>query len=353
MIAFLIITAVILFLYKYNVLDRADQYLDCIQEADRKLAEPGETVTVTVTVTNRSFWLFPYVRASVYFPRAFELPAETIRDENAYQKTLSRSMMILPKGTVSFRIQAVCRKRGRYTLQDILLQSGDSLGLSVKFFRKHSDGEIVIIPEKLEENRIPQTIGGFLGNVSVRRFIHEDPVISAGFREYTGQEAMKRISWKQSAKGLGLMVSVPDYTADPVLCLIINTDTQAADREELVENCLKQARTVCEMLEKHSFAYRVVMNAACTGSLSASSTVVHGFGAEHYRLVMEMLGRASYACERSYAQLVQQALEQSGSTAGYLIITPSVNDSLPAGLYARLAAPSGTEAVRICGEDLL
>ena len=353
MILFLIITAGILFLYKHYVLDRAEQYLDCTQKTDRNLAEPGETVEVTVTAVNRSWWLFPYIRASVYFPRAFELPGETLREENAYQKTLSRSMMILPKGTVSFRVQTVCTQRGRYTLQDILLQSGDSLGFSTKFFRKHSDGEIVIIPKKLAKDRIPQTIGGFLGNVSVRRFIHEDPVISAGFREYTGQEAMKRISWKQSAKGLGLMVSIPDYTADPVLCLIINTDTQAADREELTERCLMLARTVCEVLEDHRFAYRVIMNAACTGSLSSSSSVVHGFGTEHYRLVMEMLGRASYACERSYAQLVQQAVQQSDNTVGYLIITPSVQDYLPGDLLVRLAAHSGKEAVCLYGEDIV
>ncbi|MBR2728149.1 MAG: DUF58 domain-containing protein [Solobacterium sp.] len=353
MIAFLIVTAGILFLYKYNVLDRADRYLDCIQEADKALVEPGETIAYTVTVVNRSFWLFPYIRASVYFPGAFELPGEEVREESSWQKTVSRSMMILPKGKVSFRLQAVCGKRGRYTLHDVLLQSGDSLGLSTKFFRRHSDGEIVVIPKKLVDEQLERTIGGFLGNVSVRRFIHEDPVLSAGFREYTGQEPMKQISWKQSAKGLGLMVKVPDYTADPVLCLILNTDTQAPDREELIERTLIQARTVCEQLEKHRFAYRILMNAACTGALSSAGGIGHGTGDEHYRLAMEMLGRASYACERSFGQLAQQAMEQNDQTAGYLILTPSFSDRLPGDFLARLSAHSGTEAVLLCGEAML
>ena len=44
-------------------------------------------------------------------------------------------------------------------------------------------------------------LSGFLGDVSVRRFIYEDPVLTTGFREYTGREPMKHISWTQSARG--------------------------------------------------------------------------------------------------------------------------------------------------------
>ena len=351
MIAAIAVTAALLLVYMHTVLFRADRFLVCTQESERLLAEPGETIRLSVTVANRSLWLFPYVRVTAFFADGLEPVKEGSGRRSVLSGSVSRSMMILPHRTVTYRIPVICRKRGRYPLQDILMQSGDSFGLSSRTFRMEGRGEIVVIPAKEESETFPETVGGFLGNISVRRFIHEDPVLSAGFREYTGREPLKQISWTQSAKGIGLMVRTPDYTADPSLCLILNIDSAASGKETLIEHCYVQARTLCELLEQRGFAYRMVTNAAAVGALSDTTAIQHGTGQEHYRLIMERLGRASYTCERSFAALVQYAAEQNDNTAGYLIITPSYSDRLPGHLLVRLSAQSGSEPVRFYGED--
>ncbi len=350
MIIALITAVILLFLYRHLVLEKAGDHLSCTQELNRKLVEPDETFVMRIRVINRSFWIFPYVRTIVYLPQVFEVTgmrAETL----SFQKTVTRSMMILPRQTVSYDIKLSCPQRGRYVIRDMMIRTGDSFGLSSKLFRMESVGEIVVIPRRDENGSLPQSLGGFLGNLSVRRFIHEDPVLHAGFREYTGREPMRNIAWSQSAKGLGLMVRTPDYTADPSVCLILNIDSDAEDREALTERCLMTARTVAEDLERQKFAFRMMMNAAGAGL--SSLNVQHGFGEEHYRTVMEMLGRASYVSERTYDQLLRSALDLNDNTAGYLIITPSRTDRADPELLQRMSLQSGSEPLILCGEDRL
>ena len=155
MIAAILIIVLILLVYRYGVLFRADRFLVCTQDTDRLLAEPGETVSLSVTVTNRSFWLFPYIRVTAFFADGLEPMKEETGRRDTLAGSVSRSMMVLPHRTVTYRIPVVCRKRGRYLLRDLLMQSGDSFGLSSRTFRMEGRGEIVVIPAKEEGETFP------------------------------------------------------------------------------------------------------------------------------------------------------------------------------------------------------
>lgn len=58
-------------------------------------------------------------------------------------------------------------------------------------------------------------LGGFLGELSVNRYLYEDPILTAGYRSYTSGDPMRSIAWKQSVQGQGLMVKKWDYTTEP------------------------------------------------------------------------------------------------------------------------------------------
>ena len=46
-------------------------------------------------------------------------------------------------------------------------------------------------------------LGGFLGELSVNRYLYEDPILTAGYRPYTSGDPMRSIAWKQSVRGTG------------------------------------------------------------------------------------------------------------------------------------------------------
>ena len=58
----------------------------------------------------------------------------------------------------------------------------------------------------------------------MRRFILDDPSLLVGYREYTGREPMKQISWNQTAKTGRLTVRQNDHTTDRIAMVIVNMD---------------------------------------------------------------------------------------------------------------------------------
>ena len=63
---------------------------------------------------------------------------------------------------------------------------------------------------------------GWQGDITVRRWINEDPFYPAGVREYRPGDEMRRINWKAVARTGDLQVNQFDYTADRKLYLLVS-----------------------------------------------------------------------------------------------------------------------------------
>jgi len=157
--------------------------------------------------------------------------------------------------------------------------------------------------------------------MSVNRFIMEDPVLTLGYREYTGREPMKMISWSQSARGNGLMVKKSDYTMEPSVAVLLNVDTNVPNKEELLERCFSLTRSVCDLLEQRGIKYTFTTNALLAGRVFVSGAAAEGMGQRHFTGVLEQLGRATYSSGLNLEQMLQkEALRQTA--AGRILITP-------------------------------
>ena len=113
---------------------------------------------------------------------------------------------------------------------------------------------------------------------------------------------MRAIAWKQSVRGQGLMVKKWDYTTEPRAVVLVHADTKDYDHPEPAELCYSMARTVCRRLEEKAVSYRFAANAAFDLLLNAALSgeewrkpleTPQGYGPEHYRRVLEILGRAT------------------------------------------------------------
>ena len=171
-------------------------------------------------------------------------------------------------------------------------------------------------------NFTKEVLGDFLGDYTVRRFILEDPVLTMGFREYTGREPMKMISWKQSAQRQRLMVKEYDHTIEPVLSILVNTETTCEDCGELLEKAYSLARSVCSNLEAKGISYDFYTNAQMAGGTGDNHMVNEGLGSRHFAKVMELLGRSMQIHSFSHSMLLKIARENGGNERGLIIITP-------------------------------
>lgn len=345
---FLVLAALIL---EYWSVDRAPEEVGASVRTDRAILEQGETFSLLYTVTNTGILPRSYVHICQYTPGSIVAKgSSSLRFTE--ERVFDFRIWIGPRTKREVRIPAVAARRGCYRLPAFSLMTGDFLGLREQRQAGKSEGrELVIWPRAVKSPSLSRAVGGFLGEVSVRRFLYEDPVLTVGFREYTGREPMKQISWTRSAQGRGLMVRNPDHTAMPRAIVLVDTDSRGALFDaDLVETAFSLARGVLECLEKARTPYAFSMNAAVLGGTKDYSWVPEGSGRKHFEGILEGLGRARYADRVSGEEMRNACLARCGQGTGILLVTLHRQDDSVSD-FARRAARAGAELLVLAAEE--
>lgn len=290
---------------------------------DRQLAEPEQPVTWSVTVDNYSRLPMPFVRLVQNFPLEATAQADLAWKEAYCRKSFlswytEYRMTLRGRRSITRNVNIAFSKRGVYHIGGYQLSAGDLLGFRES--RCHGDGrKLVIMPHLSSQKTAIDALGGFLGDVSVRRFILEDPILTTGFRDYTGREPLRAISWTRTAQSGTLQVKQYDYTAERHVVVLLNIE--GADEAQL-EECLRLTRSVCEKLEQRKIPYAFRTNANLPGPVGKIHSMVEGLGERHLNTILYGLGSADGTCFHSLAYLTRQTLKKRKSNESYIVITP-------------------------------
>ena len=330
-IVLLIFIALLLFLERYSAARGLEQLRE-EHSLSTSLTEPDEPLELILRFANRSRFFIPFLRYREKLPEAAAVPdeMEDVKKGDRDEIFVSGTTWLKPRQTVEKRFPITFTRRGRFVLDSLKVSCGDFLGLKDETRSSGTLQEIVVVPKPLEGADAARIFGGFLGDISVRRFLFEDPVLTLGFREYTGREPMKMISWTQSARRRELMVKNYDYTMEPSVLVLLNIEYKGEDAPERIERCCSAGRSVCESLEKQNVPYDFAMNALMRGSMQASCYIPEGLGERHLTGILECLGRASYETVCSCTALIRRTLEGRGAVRGVLFITPAKDAVLAA-----------------------
>lgn len=322
---FLILLAVLL---ESLSLKTALKDIDYSVTTSSAVLEPLEPFEILSEVKNRGLMPHTFLKLSENLPTCIELPpgVHQINDtfvlhsgETAQTTKLLSTFYLLPKKRYLRKTAVHIKTRGRVFLGSATLTGGDFLGIREVSQNYYRACEVVVLPERAEDEAVLSMLGGFLGDISVRRFIMEDPVMTLGYREYTGQEPQKAISWKKSAALGRMMVKQQDYTLEPCVTVLLNVE---GGSEQQKERCFSLTRSVCEALEQKGIKYGFITNAAAAGSIGGWSKLPDGLGRHHLSMILEGLGRATYDCIFSLQRLLQQASYSCEQGRGHILITP-------------------------------
>ena len=305
----------------------------------KRSVEEGEAFSVESTVANHSRLPMAFLGLEESFPGTAEfpnlpgrytvhLPPESLN----LPKKLFSTVFLMPRQTLTRQLSLTLPKRGRYFLRGAELTAGDFLGFHSYSRTWHAFEEVVVLPGRSQAEPAITALGGFLGDISVRRFILEDPVLTLGFREYTGREPQKQIAWVQSLRAGKLLVKEYDHTLDlsvtVLLDVALHNDPQGEAR---IEECFRLARTVCESLEEQRIQYGFLTNAMAAGALGHWQSVTEGLGESHLMAILEGLGRATYDHVEDFEETLERAARMAEQGRSHVIITPVKDERVQAG----------------------
>ena len=322
----LIAVAVVVELYtRRHALDGVEYDL----RMSKPVAEADEKVQMITIVTNRKRRFLPFIRLNENVPTGIDMERELYVESFTDKRSLLRSTVyMMPRQRLTRRTTFSMPMRGRHIFKGATLNGGDFLGLTENSVRYPLEREFVVLPKPAEAGEVERLLGGYMGDTSVNRFILEDPILTLGFREYTGREPMKMISWTQSARAGQLMVKSYDYTVERTATVLLNADTFAfgAYGEAMLERCYSLARGVCEALEEKRIPYSFLCNTVTPGASEGFGEVSDGLGQAHLMTVLEGLGRASYDHRETLEDTFERAAARASRGRMHIFITPVDND---------------------------
>ena len=324
MIAFLIISIVIVLWVQQWILDNSPDFVDANFWPEENVVDPDDIFNIVVELKNKKSFPVYFIRVNVSFPKEFYVDPnmKLIASRHGQgMRAVSVSTWLKANQTLKLKIPVSISTRGRYFLPNPTLFFGDFLGLKEKRKELSYYREVVVAPKTYETEEVKQVLGKFMGEYSVRRFMYEDPVLTIGFREYSGREPMKMISWKQSAQKQQLMVKEYDHTIEPVLSVVLNMESIADKSPANMEKAYSIARSVCSNLEAKGISYGFYTNSQMAGGSGEMHTVDDGVGAHHFGKIMERLGRGMYIHSMSFDRLLSIARKSGGSERGLIVIT--------------------------------
>lgn len=325
------------------------------QESTKKIVEPEESFQLVSTLTNRSNRFVPFLRVVEVFPaQAQVLHGQTrLRVDLMGNVKHHYSTYLMPKSRLERKISLTLPKRGTYYFRGAQIAGGDFLGLREE--RQNFSGtlEIVVYPKSAPLGHLHEALGGFMGDVSVRRFIMEDPILTVGVRDYTGREPLNQISWKHSARTNQLQVKQFDYTVEPMVSILLDANaldpTKAGD--QLLESCYGLVRSVCEQLERKGISYDFMTNVLPENYRTKKEQYLgKGLGKNHLQKVLEILGRASYFSAEKLEDTVEKLILKQARNRSAIVVMPE-RDAAKEKIAHRLKERIGGSLICFYGED--
>ena len=311
----LALTSVINYLVLLFGFDGLTYYLT----TEAKDYEIGEAIPVASVVENNKLLTVSYLKVEEFFPAHFNVA------KNAY------SLFIMPFQRVKRTYKVSAKKRGLHRINRAVLELGDFIGFKSERKEINMDEEIVVLPKKLELAESIAPLGPLGGDDSVRRWIIDDPLMTIGIREYTGNEPQRFIHWPSSVKHGSLMVKKFDFTTDNSVLVILNVETMKPCgkpiEEELIEEAVALARGVLEEFEELNIPYGLATNAYNEQSEDWDYYYHAGLGAGHLGALLHTLGYIHFRVPRFFENTLRDIYRKRGNYTTVVIVTPRILES--------------------------
>lgn len=313
MIWFLFGVIIATFLLNWITLKYGFQRLDYSMDISKKTAEIGEDISITSTLENKKLLSITFLQVEEKFPKG--LGAEN----HQY------SIYILPYQRVKRTYSVNAEERGLYLIKNTALGLGDFIGFKTIYENKVIDKSIVILPRKLDIKDALVPIGSLNGSISVRRWIIDDPLMTIGIREYTGNEPERHIHWPSSLKYGNLMVKNFDFTTDNSVIILLNIESikpfwVGIDKGK-IEYSISLVRGIMEELEENKIPYGFATNAYGSNSI-ANQFYYPGLGKNQLNYLLEMLGRISYGISSNFEDFLKDISKTNYTT--FVVVTPKI-----------------------------
>jgi uncharacterized protein (DUF58 family) len=185
----------------------------------------GDEIVLEIEVTNRKPLPLPWLQIEDELPEKVTLLKGKTTITQEERVILNNIFPINMYHRVKRRFPMRCLQRGVFIFGPTNIRSGDLFGFFRKDMKIDKLDYLMVYPRlvPLENLGIPSQ--QLFGDIRLKRHLFQDPVLTAGVRDYHSGDSLKRIHWKSTARLGKLQTKVyePTTTIDISIFLDVRT----------------------------------------------------------------------------------------------------------------------------------
>ncbi len=178
----------------------------CLRRLDykRRLSQDhvffGDQISFEIELTNRKFLPLPWLHIEDELPEQVTLLKGKTEESAEDRVILNNIMPINMYHRVTRRFPVLCDQRGCFSFGPTRLRSGDLFGFFRRTMMIDTTNTLMVYPRLVPLEDLGIASHQFFGDIRLRQHLFQDPVLTAGVREYAPGDSLKRIHWKSTAR---------------------------------------------------------------------------------------------------------------------------------------------------------
>jgi uncharacterized protein (DUF58 family) len=219
----------------------------------------GEEIFFEVEVANRKPMPLPWLQIEDELPDKVTLLKGKTTAAHETRVILSNIFPINWYHRLKRRFPMRCQQRGCFVFGPTRIQSGDLFG----FFRRdmyiNEVNYLTVYPRLVPLEKLGIPSQQLFGDIRLRRHLFQDPVLTAGVRDYYFGDSFRRIHWMSTARLGKLQTKVYEPTTTVDLSIFLDVRTVRAPQWGVVTTLLELGIIAAASISQHALkaGYRV------------------------------------------------------------------------------------------------
>lgn len=267
--------------------------LDYRRRFSLRRAFVGETVELSLTVSNRKFLPVSWLRIADIFPLQLPLIDRTVAkrgDTNQGEFSTFWSLKGYERITRTYQIRAA--ERGFFRFGPAQIETGDIFGLFRTSHTWPEEDVLIVYPQVVPLTDLGLPAKEPFGDLRTAQFMFEDPIRTVGIRDYHPEDDFRRLHWKATARRQKLQTRVLEPATSHNLIVALNVATLAQHWRGVIPEVLEQAISVTASVCYYGVQQRWPTGLLANGALPRSDQsikIMPGRSPGQITAILEML----------------------------------------------------------------
>lgn len=320
----LIVYLAVKLVYRYNW----NKNLTVSLEFDKKHVVKDDIVNITEVVTNAKRLPLPCI--NLKFQAAREL-LFTGSDTNSSvsDKTYRNDVFsLLSNQRITRKVPVRCTRRGVYRISGLEIVFSGLFMNEINVLKTGNNCEITVYPKPADPTVLKPVNSRISGEVERKKYMLEDPFVFRGIRDYTGNDSLKNVNWKATARTGNLMVNEYDESVSRNVCILLNLEEDGVLRYDAVdEQAISIAAGISQMLIACGINVSMLSN-GCDVDTKSPVVINNGSGTGHLNNINTALARIDTGIAmEEYSAMLEKIFEPDNMRieSGYVYVLISAS----------------------------